>query len=383
VLVLAGLGFAAAGASAQPSLRPAKEAVVRVTDDQMHQLDFATVEPHLFRTYRTAIGQIGFDEDSSTIVLTPFSGRVARLIARVGDKVKRGDFLMEIDSPDVLPPQNDFIAASTALARAQSQLDLARTTETRAKSLFEGKAGPLKDLEAAQSQLLAAENTARAADVALEAARARLRILGRSEAEIAALQSRGAVSRSYMVVAPIDGTVIARKVGPGQFVRSDASEPLFTIADLSRMWIKAQVPETDIPFVRIGQDVEVRVAALPGKTFTARVTAIGAASDSTTRRIVVRSEVPNPDGVLKSEMFANVRIVSNGGQVTASVPPTAVIREGDHAAVWVEAARVVLPGRDVKLGMETGSRQQILEGLKPGERVVSRGAIFVENEWRQ
>ena len=156
----------------------------------------------------SAIGQIAFNEDASTIVLTPFSGRVIRLIAKVGDQVKRGDPLLEIDSPEQVPPQNDFIAAQTARNKARSQLNLAQIVEKRVRDLYEGKAAPFKDLQQAEAQLAAAESDMRSADTAFEAARIRLRILGRTDAEVAALEQHGTISRVTRINAPIDGTVI-------------------------------------------------------------------------------------------------------------------------------------------------------------------------------
>ena len=126
--------------------------------------------------------------------------------------------------------------------------------------------------------------------------------------------------RATPIPAPIDGTVIARKVGPGQYVRNDTGEALYIIADLSTMWLKAQVPENEIPFIRVGQEVEVKVSALPGRVFKARVTAINAATDATTRRVVVRSEIPNPDGALKSEMFASFKIATGADEPSPAVP---------------------------------------------------------------
>ncbi len=357
---------------------------VRVTADQMHQLEIAPVETYPFLLQKAAIGQIAFNDETSTVVLSPFSGRVVRLIANVGDRVKRGAALLELDSPEVLQPQNDFIAAGSALNKARAQLALARTVEQRHRSLYENKAGALKDWQQAQAQLAAAQSDARAAETALEAARSRLRIIGRSEADIATLVDKGAISRTVAIEAPIDGTVIARKVGPGQQVRSDGGEPLYTIADLSTMWLKAYVPESDIASVHEGQEVEVKISALPDRTFKARIATIGAASDVQTRRIVVRSEIHNPDGVLKAGMFASFRI--NAGRApTPAVPVDAVIREGDSAVVWVEQPdnTTVFRRRPVVLGIEQNGRLQIREGLSSGERVVTRGAIFVDNEWRQ
>ena len=356
---------------------------VRVGPDQMHQLQVVKVESYSFRVERSAIGQIAFNEDASTIVLTPFSGRVTRLIARVGDRVKSGDPLLEIDSPEQVPPQNEFIAAQTARNKARSQLSLAQTVEKRARDLYEGKAAPFKELQQAEANLAAAENDMRSADTAFDAARIRLRILGRSETEIVALEQHGTLSRVTRITAPIDGTVIARKVGPGQYVKADSGDPLYTIADLSTMWLKAQIFEQDIAFVRIGQEIEAKVVAAGNRTFRTRISAINAASDLATRRVVVRSEIGNPDGALKSEMFASFKIGTDAPSNAPAVPTAAVIREGNLATVWVETEPMQFRRRKVEIGIQQDGLMQIRNGLAVGELVVARGAIFVDNEWRQ
>jgi cobalt-zinc-cadmium efflux system membrane fusion protein len=368
-------------APAQPEAK--RDDSVQVSPDQMHQLAVVTAELFPFQMQRAAIGQIAFNEDTTTPVRTPFSGRVTELIAKIGDKVKLGDPLFEIASPDVVQPQNDYIAAITASNKARSQLNLAQIAEKRSKGLYDGKAGPLKDWQQAAAVLVGAENDMRSAETALDAARHQLRIIGRTDGEIATLQDKSSINRTVRIYSPIDGTVIARKVGPGQYVRSDASDALYTIADLSTMWLKAFVPEMDIVHVLVGQQIEVKVAALPDRVFKARITAIGAASDVNTRRVVVRSEIPNPDGMLKSEMFASFKIATGEGEWAPAVPVDAVVREAEVAAVWVEREPMVFERRPVELGREQDGRIQIRKGLKAGERVVSRGAIFVDNEWKQ
>ena len=356
---------------------------IRVVGDQMHQLEVVKVAPYGFLDQRSAIGQIAFNEDASTIVLTPFSGRVTRLIAKIGDQVRSGDPLLEIDSPEQVPPQNEFIAAQTARNKARSQLNLATIIEKRVRDLYEGKAAPFKDLQQAEAQLAAAESDMRSTDTAFEAARIRLRILGRTDTEISTLEQHGTISRVTRITAPIDGTVISRKVGPGQYVKADSGEALYVIADLSTMWLKAQIFEQDIAFVRVGQEIEAKVAAVPNRTFKARIANISSASDQTTRRVMVRSEVDNPDGVLKSEMFASFKIGTAEPSATPAVPTEAVIREGDVATVWVETEPMLFKRRVVEIGIQQNGLTQIRSGLALGELVVARGAIFVDNEWRQ
>lgn len=363
---------------------PAKNDSVRVSSDQLHQLSVVPVESRPIQIQKAAIGQIAFNEDASTVVLTPFSGRVTRLIAKVGDDVKRGDPLFEIDSPEVVQAQTDLIAATHAVEKSRAQLALAKRSLDRQTALLADRATAQREVDQARNDYAAAESDLRTSEGALSAARNKLRvILGRGEDEIARVERQRVVNPLITVNAPIDGTVIARKVGPGQYVRSDAGEALYSISDLSTMWLKAFVPEADIAYVKTGQEIEVKVTALPGKTFKARVIAVGASSDQVTRRIVVRSEIPNPDRVLRAEMFVTFKISVGESETAATVPAEAVIREGQQASVWVQQEPMVFRRREVQLGSEQGQRVQVRAGVRPGEYVISRGAIFIDNEWRQ
>jgi cobalt-zinc-cadmium efflux system membrane fusion protein len=386
IATLFGMALATSFAAAQGTTKEGTikgSDYVRVVSDQMHQLEIVKVRPFAFRVQRSAIGHIAFNEEATTNVLTPFSGRVIRLIASLGSQVKRGDPLLEIDSLEQVAPQNEFIAAQTARNKARSQLSLAQTVEKRVRDLHEGKAAPFKELQQAEAQLAAAESDMRSTETAFEAVRIRLRILGRTDAEVATLEQTGTLSRVTAIVAPIDGTVIARKVGPGQYVKADSNEALYVIADLKTMWLKAQIFEQDIAHVRVGQQVEARISAAPNRIFKARIDMIGSASDLTTRRVMVRSEVDNLDGTLKSDMFATFKIETEAPAEAPAVPTVAVIREGNVATVWVETEPMLFKRRLVEIGIQQDGLTQIRGGLAAGELVVARGAIFVDNEWRQ
>jgi len=383
VLVALVIGY---GASAQPALeRPSSGAdTVRVTPDQMHQLSVVKVVPYPFRLQKQAIGQIAFNEDASTVVLTPFSGRVTRVIGKVGDDVRRGDPLFEIDSPEVVQAQTDVIAASQGFRKSSSQLALAKRVLDRLANLFASSAVSQREVDLAQNEYAAAEFDLRTAEGTLTLARNRLRvIIGRDPTEVERVERERVVNPLITINAEIDGTIIGRKVGPGQYVRSDAGEALYAIADLSTMWLKANVPEFDSPLIRVGQEIEVRVAAFPGRVFKARIAAVGASSDAATRRVMVRSEIPNPDRALKSEMFASFKISIGDGERAPAVPVEAVIWQGDAAVVWVEREPLVFERRKVKVGLEQDGRLQINDGLEAGALVVGRGAIYVENELQQ
>jgi cobalt-zinc-cadmium efflux system membrane fusion protein len=308
---------------------------------------------------------------------------VTRLIAKVGDEVKRGDPLFEIDSPEVVQAQTDLIAALHGITKAKAQVALAKRVFDRQSGLLADKATSMREVDQARNDFAAAESDLATAQGTLTAARNRLRVIvGRDQGEVERLERERVVNPLITINAPIDGTVIGRKVGPGQYVRSDAADSLFSIADLSTMWLKANVPESEIVHVRVGQEIEVRLTALPDRLIKARISAVGAASDSATRRVMVRSEIPNPDRVLKSEMFASFKITTQGGEPCAVVPTAAVIRDGEEASVWVQRAPMTFQRRKVKVGLERDGLVQVLDGITAGEQVVGRGAVFVDNESR-
>jgi cobalt-zinc-cadmium efflux system membrane fusion protein len=372
-------------AAITPVQPPPKDSnIIRVSADQMHQLNIVKVEPYSFRIHKPAIGQIAFNEDASTIVQTPFSGRVTRVLAKIGDDVKRGQPLFEIDSPEVVQAQTDLIAALHGLDKAKSQLSAAQRQAERANRLIKDKAISQREVDQAINDEAAAQSDFKTAEGNLTFARNRLRvIIGRDQEEVDRLERTRVVNPLITIDSPLNGTVIARKVGPGQYVRADIADMLYTIADLSTMWLKANVPEIDIAAIRIGQEIEVRVAAVPDRVFTAQVIAIGAASDASTRRVGVRSEIPNPDRALKAEMFATFKIAVGEGRPMPSVPSDAVVWEGEQAVVWAEREPMLFERRIVKAGLEQDGRLEIRDGLKAGEQVIGRGALFVQNEWQQ
>ena len=340
-----------------------------------------TIEPvsaRGFRAEHVTEGKIAVDEDRATPVFSPYAGRIIKLLARPGDNVKQGQPLFVIEAADTVQAQNDFVAASTGLNKAKSALDLAGIQDRRAKDLFEGKAVPLKDYQQSQAALIQAQNDVRSATTALEAARNRLRILGLSDEAIAAFQEKGRIDPQTTIVAPIAGTVVQRKVGPGQYVTAGASDPVFVIGDLSTVWLTAFVRETDASMVSIGQDLSFTVLALPGRDIAARINYVAAAIDPATRRLLVRASVDNKDGLLKPEMFANVTIYSASDHPAVAVPKQALIYEGDQVRVWVAHDDKSIELRQIKTVLTNGNLVEVTDNLKPGEKIVTKGSLFID-----
>jgi cobalt-zinc-cadmium efflux system membrane fusion protein len=340
-----------------------------------------TIQPvteRAFRAEHVTEGKIAVDEDRSTPVFSPYAGRVTKLLARPGDRVVQGQPLFVIEAADTVQAQNDLIAAMTGLNKARSALDLAQLQHKRAKDLFEGKAVPLKDYQQAEATLTQAQNDLRSTQTALEAARNKLRILGFTDEAIATFQEMGRINPETTIFAPIAGTVVQRKIGPGQYVNSGASDPVFVIGDLSTVWLTAFVRETDASNVSVGQEIAFNVLALPGRPLKARINYVSAAIDPATRRLLVRATIDNKDGLLKPEMFANVTIYSASDHPAIGVPKQALIYEGNQVRVWVAHEDKSIELRRIKTGLTNGDLVEVEGNLKPGEQIVTKGSLFID-----
>jgi membrane fusion protein, heavy metal efflux system len=287
--------------------------------------------------------------------------------------------LFEIDTPDVVQAQSDLINATVAVAKSKTQINLFTKAYERQRDLYKAKAVSQKDFEQAQSDLRQAESDLKANEGLLIAARNKLRILGRSDQEVARVEVDRQINPIMVVRSPIAGTITTRKVGPGQYVRTDNTDPLFSISDLSSMWVRANVSEADIPKVQIGQELEVRVMAYPTEVFRAKVTSIAPSVDPNTHRVAVRSEIANAKRLLKPEMFASFKIVTGESDPAPSVPVGAVIREADAAHVWVMSGPRQFQRRVVKLGLEQDGHFQAASGIAAGETIVVEGAVYLSN----
>lgn len=339
-----------------------------------------TIQPVIekpFRAEHVTEGKIAVDEDRSTPVFSPYAGRVTRLLVRPGDDVAKGQPLFTIEAADTVQAQNDFIAAMTAMNKAKSALGLAEIQDRRARDLFEGKAVPLKDFQQAEANLIQAQNDMRSSQTALEAARNKLKILGFNEEAIDDFRRKGGINPEITISAPIAGTVVQRKIGPGQYVGAGSSDPVYVIGDLSTVWLTAFVRETDATAVAVGQEIAFTVLALPGRQLSARINYVAAAIDPATRRLLVRATVDNKEGLLKPEMFANVTIYSPSGHAAVGVPRTALIYEADRVRVWVAHDDKTIELRQIKPGLTNGDVVEVLGNLKPGEKIVTKG-LFID-----
>ncbi len=337
-----------------------------------------------FQSQVSTDGKIAFNDDTTTPVFSPFSGRVTRLIARAGDRVEKGSPLFEIAASEFAQAENDLVAAVAALRTARAQLNLAQTSEHRQHALFEANGGALKDWQQSQVDLATAEGGLRSAEVALAAVRNRLRILGRTDGEISDLESSSDPQRMPQlatVTAPVAGVITQRQIALGQNITSvatGASSPVYSIADPRTVWLDANVRETDAPAVRFGDPVHVRVVAFPGRIFEAKLVYVAAALDPATHRLPVRAEIENGDGALKPEMFAQFDIITGQGNSAPGVSEDSVVYEGDAAHVWVVTPDKVIGLRRIRVGRTHAGMVEILSGLAAGETIVTTGSLFID-----
>jgi len=353
------------------------------TEAQWKSLKIVPVATVAFRSDSITEGNIAIDDDLNTPVYSPYSGHVVKLVAKLGDQVQRGAPLFAVEATEYVNAANTLISAVAAAKTAQSQVKQAEINEKRAHDLYLANGGALKDWQQSKTDLTTAQNAARTAEIALAAARNQLRILGKSDADVAALEAAPTQQLDPVatVYAPISGTITQRQVGLGQNIQSisaGASIPVYTIGDLSTVWLIANVREEDAPLMRLGAAVEVRVPAFPGRVFKAKISWVAASLDPNTHRLPVRADVENQDGALKPMMFANFSITTGNDSSASAVPEAAVVYEGDTVRVWLAKDDGTLAIRQVRIGRIQDGMVEILSGLSSGDKVVTSGALFID-----
>ncbi|HEY6477577.1 MAG TPA: efflux RND transporter periplasmic adaptor subunit [Polyangia bacterium] len=360
------LAVACQTAPAGPPAPQPPNGEVWLTDQQVSD-GHITVQPvavHAVGDDVVTSGKVTFDDLRVAHVFSPVTGRVSRILADPGQRVKKGGSLCAIQSPDV---GNAF----ADLGKAEAEQTAAQHDYQRQKELYEAHAGSQKDFEAA-------EDSYGKAKAELERSRQKARLFRGGGAD--------AVTQEFVLRAPLEGEVIARNVNPGAEVQGQysggAAQELFTVGELDRVWVIAEVFEMDLPRVKKGAAVTIKVVAYPDQLFTGVVDWISDLLDPAARTARVRCEVANPKRQLNPEMFAPVTIAVPGMEALA-VPLTAILRLADQTVVFVQQGttpdgrrrfvrRVVAAGDD-----EGTSMVPLTSGLRPGEQVVTSGAILL------
>lgn len=341
---------------------PVDPNLVQAGDNLGNIIKLGTVSRmELSDTLRVA-GQVDFDEQRVTRIGATVTGRVTELTAMLGQQVKVGDTLAVLNS-------TELGAAQLAYMKARAQAQLNERNVERAQQLFAADVIGSAELQRRESEL----SISRAE---MRAAADQLRVLGVSSKSLEKLTSTGAINSVSPVVATMAGTVVERLVAQGQVVQP--SEVMFTVADLSRVWVEAEVPEQQAAAVQPGQTIQVEIPAL-GQQLTAKLIFIADTVNPMTRTIMVRSELDNSDRSLKPAMLATVLIQ---GRPTARlvVPDTAIVRENNKDYLFVEVGPQQFKLTEVALGSAIGTMRPVLGGVAEGTKVVTEGAFHLNNE---
>jgi len=339
---------------------------VDLSEKQASALKIGPVTSRDFTVFKTAVGTIGFNEDLLVQVFSQYPGKILKANFNIGDDVKAGDILFTIDSPDLLQAESTVLAAAGVL-------ELQKRTLARATNLLKAGGSAQKDVDQSTSDEQTAEGN-------YKAARNSVRIFGKTDEEIDQVVNMRKVDSTLLVPSPISGRIVARSAAPGFLTQPGNAPAPYSVADISTMWMIANVIETDAPAYKLGQDVEVRVPAYPDAVFKGHVTALGSMIDPNSRRQLVRSQIDDPQHLLRSGMFASFVIHVGDPMRSLAVPVNGVVREGDGTmTVWVTSDRRHFMKRTVKIGLQQDGWDQVLEGVEPGETVVTDGAVFLSN----
>jgi cobalt-zinc-cadmium efflux system membrane fusion protein len=304
-------------------------------------------------------GRVAYDENYTSRVAAPISGRVIKIEVQPGDKVKAGQPLAWLDAPE-------YAAAVADVQKNDNDVRLKTRAYQRAKEMVDAEVLARKDYEAAETDL-------KQAQAELHRAQLKLRNLN-SGSQTARDDGR------FAVRAPISGVIADRQVNPGGEVRPDAQNPLFVITDPTRVWVMIDLPERYLGKVAVGQIVSVEVDAYKGIDLNGRIASIGQVLDAATRRVQVRSVVENQRQLLKPEMFARVTPLSEERQKRARIPNSALVSEGLYSFVFVEKEPGVFEKRKLELGLQGRDESYVKSGLSEGEKIVASGALLLQSE---
>jgi cobalt-zinc-cadmium efflux system membrane fusion protein len=366
-LAFALLGTLLHGACGPGEAKPethARPATLTLPPEQLGRVKVAPLVASSFRRAVETTGTVAFDADRATQVLAPISGPVSRLVVSVGAAVKAGDVLATVASPD-------FASAVGAYRKAESTARNARRIAALDQELFKNDGIARREMEQAETDAVSAEADR---DAALQ----QLHALGLDEAALEEIrQGHSASTAGGAIRSPIDGTVVEKLITPGQLLQAGTT-PCFTVADLSTVWVMANIFESDLGFVAVGDPAEITTAA-SADPFPGAVDYIAALVDPNTRAIGVRIVARNPQRVLKRDLYVRVKIQSKRDSQGLLVPVSAVLRDDANLPfVYVQGADSGFTRRPVTLGSQIGERYEIRAGLAAGDRVVAEGGLFMQ-----
>lgn len=352
-------------AASKPPVTP-EQAAVQSPPQSTGQIETAVVDFKPIQPELVLVGKVAYGEDRYSKISSPLQGRVVEVRAKLGDRVEAGATLLVIDSSDITAAYSEFV-------KEASELEYSTRAQELAKELFATKALALKDLKQAENDLIKARAEFRRAKERLLSLR-----IPAQELEKPLAQQR--ITSRFEMKSPLTGTVVERAVTPGQSVGSDAGQVLFTVADLDRLQVVADVYERDLALVKVSQVGRINVEAYPGSDFASVVASIGDVVDPNTRTIKVRAWVDNRDQRLKPEMFARLRLDVGDATPFLTIPKEAVVEIDGKHFVYVVDTPQHYEKREVLVSNVSGGQVRILEGLTSGQRIVIKGAVLVKGQ---
>jgi cobalt-zinc-cadmium efflux system membrane fusion protein len=314
-------------------------------------------------------GKVELNPNHVARIALPVPGRVSGVAVRIGDHVMRGQPVLTIDSSDADAAESAYLQSEGGLTQAKSTLSKAQADYERSTDLFQHNAVAKKDVLASETALVQAKAAVQQAEAGREQAFRKLALLGVKPGEF---------GQKIVVRAPVSGKVLDLTVVPGEY-RNDTTAPVMTIADLSSVWVSSDVPETAIRMIRVGERVDVRLAAYPADLFRARVARIADTVDPQTRTIKVHAEMDNRGGRLRPEMFGSIRH-TEGSRTLPAVPAGAVIQEENRNFVFVEVAPGKFRQTEVQIGLRSGDMLPVTKGITAGDRIVTDGAMLLKTQ---
>lgn len=316
-------------------------------------------------------GRVTLNEDKTTRIGAFIDGAVVKVPIRVGDSVRKGQSLAEIHSHDVHEAGANMVQARAGLAQRRAQAAFARTSFERAERLFQAKALSRQELDRAQVELDSSQQAVIHSEAELERARGHLELLGLSPDKLD-------YDAPVLVRAPASGVIMERKITAGAGV--NPGDHLFTISDLSQVWVLAEVEEKRLPELKIGMPMSVSVAAYPDQPFNGKIDRIGEVLNPQTRMIEVRCLVDNRSGKLKPEMYTQTRIAAGAKSRALLIPKSALLDIDGKVIVFVALDQSRFQKRIVRTGRQEADQIEILEGVVKGEKVVTSGAFLLKSE---
>jgi len=356
-------GVAGSGAAEAAPERAAVASNIVLTAAQRQRIHTETIQPSSFRRTIETTGTVNFDGDQSTTVLAPIGGPVTKLVVALGAKVNVGDILATVASPD-------FATAISAYRKAVGTAKNARRIAALTEQLSQNNLSR-REVEQAQTD---AANAEADRDAALE----QLHSLGVDAPTIQAIEENRTVPQpAGMIRSPIAGTLVERLVTPGQLLQAGTT-PCFTVADLSQVWVMANIFESDLLSIEAGDPAEIITGASPTNV-PGTVDFISSIVDANTRAIGVRVVAKNPNGLLKKQMYVRVRLQSRRDETGLLAPVSAVLRDDeDLPFVYLANADSSFSRRRITLGSRVGDRYETMDGLATGDQVVVEGGLFLQ-----